>query len=220
MNAPEGEMLAPEQQPRKGFNWLMACGVGCLIILIGGLIVAFALWQYLARNIDQTREEWRAMIQAQHEDAVTTDAIPAEHQELFADVTAQTQRPEAGIWGLGTYLAVVPPAWEDSEITEEELAQVQDLRGFLAADPAPNPMEVGQYFERHPGLQERFRELQQQMQGGQAAPFANTTQPMDPHEDAEQEDAHHGDVPALEEEMEMESPVSPEVEEPAAEPAV
>lgn len=87
--APGGYPPPPSDGERRGFNWLLCCGIGCGVALLGLGLIAYFSYGFFSRVMDAGKEMGRVA-----ETVTATDPATAESQALqlhAADVSANIE---------------------------------------------------------------------------------------------------------------------------------
>lgn len=152
-------------EKKGGFNWLMGCGIGCAVLIVIAVIAGICIYFVIQKGLETARVEMSKQMQKEYDKAVEGGKVPEEHRELLDSLMAITHREDAGFFGVLMAGGAAMDALADGEIDEEELTMLTAVKEFLELNPAPNPVAMGQFMEKHPELDFDMQQMQQQ--GGQ-----------------------------------------------------
>lgn len=142
--------------PGGTYNWARACSLGCGVMLLAGLVAGVVVYRISVENIRAKREVLVTEVAAHYDRLKSTGKIPADHAAFYEETMAESRREAVGFFGLLLYGGGILSPLEDGVLTTEELALVQETRAYLKANPAPSPMDYGDYVSARPLLQDEI----------------------------------------------------------------
>lgn len=153
---------------KGGFNWLMGCGIGCVVIIalmvILGLI-GYGLGKRFYDDINTAvREDFIDMFHTEYETYVEEGKIPEEHQDLVGGLVALSEQEDIGFFAILMCGGSVLSSLEDGELDEDEVKILEDVKAFLDKDPSPSMIEIGVFMDSHPEIEKVFKEMQNRHQ--------------------------------------------------------
>ena len=152
------------QEQKKGFNWLLGCGLGCgalfIIAVLGVVAVALLARKGYKVAMEQMSNELAVELQAHYDDLKEKDKVPEQHKALFDELVGLGNHENSTPWTKIICLSVMMFSLEDGELTEKELELTEETRDRLEAKPAIGLFDVMEFFEAHPELQEYADEYQ------------------------------------------------------------
>lgn len=153
-------------------KWILGCSLGCLAVAILGIIAVVAGGYFLMnKGMEMVGQEMARSVKAEYDTLKSGGKIPAEHVATFDELYAVTQDPNAGAWSImlaGT--GIMGPA-RDGSVTPEEMEHVTAIRDFVKANPDCSMIEMAQFAEQHPEIQNWMEALDIQ------PPFEESTSP-------------------------------------------
>ncbi|MBI3118290.1 MAG: hypothetical protein HYZ00_06375 [Candidatus Hydrogenedentes bacterium] len=157
----------PKLAPRP--NWLLACGSGCAVLVIAGIVSGVLAYRLGTKAMEASRNQLRDEVQQEYDALKEKNAVPAEHRDFYDAAVAESQRGTVGTWGLLLYLGGIIIPLKDGQLTADEWRAAQAARGLLQQDPAPSPRAFANFVSQHPVLQADIDKLKvQREEQGQA----------------------------------------------------
>ena len=151
-------------QQQSGTPWLKACGIGCLVLVVLGILGGIGLYYVVGSALDKGADAMAEVILETYDEAKAGGAVPTEHTALFDEIVAASQSEDATMWTNVLAAGAVVSAFEDEQVTDEEIAAAEEVRDFLREHPSVSLSDFAGFLDEHPELAETMQDMQGELQ--------------------------------------------------------
>jgi hypothetical protein len=146
---------------KKGFNWVMGCGIGCGGLILIGILAVGGIWIAVNRGMEAGRIAIAEEIQSDFATQLADAAIPEEHVELMTDLVGlATDEGTSFAMVLMCAVAYDTAVGENSDMDDEQRYEiVEDVVAFVSEDPSASFIKMGNFINDNPEYGELFEDL-------------------------------------------------------------
>ena len=156
---------------KSGFNWIMACSVGCAGMIVLAIVAVVGLFFLARAGMDAARAgmdaKTPAIAEALQEDfdfRLASTAIPEERVEIMTSLVDLATDEDISyamiIMCSKAYRVGVEP--QSGMTDEERYAIVQAVVEFVSEDPGAGFIAMGMFMVQHPSYGDIFANLDKQ----------------------------------------------------------
>jgi hypothetical protein len=146
----------PPPIPTAGVpGWVWGCGAGCAVLLLIGILTAVGSYRILMGIMEERSGDVLVRLEDQYSEWSATACIPDEQAVLAEELVGVARSPETGMLGKTIVLISLEFALKDCVVSPEELVVLEDARSTLKDNPAPSPIAMALFMDRHSDAFER-----------------------------------------------------------------
>lgn len=132
--------------------WLIGCGVGCLVLIILGVVAAVGIYFASQKALKVAGKALSQQINADYTRLKASNQVPAEHAELFDEIVAVSQQETTSTAAMSIIQATMTSIFADNNVSSEEANQAKTVHDFIIANPQCSFLQMGTFFAEHPEL--------------------------------------------------------------------
>ena len=152
------------RQQQGGTPWLKVIGIGCLVLIVLGVLGVIAIYFLVNMAFDKGAEAMVQELTKSYDAAKEQGKIPQEHVALFDELVAAAQADDATMFTALLAAGAVMPAINDAEIDDEEVAAAETVRDYLRQNPDVTVFEFAEFADSHPEMAGDMQNMQNQFQ--------------------------------------------------------
>lgn len=147
---------APPPIPNSGVpGWVWGCGAGCAVLLLIGIVAAVGAFYAMQGYMDEARVTMQQELEGDYQAWIEQACIPDEQLPMFEEMMTILRGEDVGMMGVTMATFSMDASLKDCEISAPELAALEDAVRILRENPAPSPVTMGNFMERHGDILEK-----------------------------------------------------------------
>lgn len=157
-----GGRTAPGQARGGGMpGWLMGCGIGCAILVLGVAVAVAGIGWFGYRLVGTAKGEVVKEFRANYDKLIEDGKVPEEYRPMLDHIVEIAEREDSSFWAATIGMTAVMSSLEDGVVSEKEAHLLTELRDFLSNNPGVGFIGLGKFLSAHPELQEDFDAAQE-----------------------------------------------------------
>ncbi|HOF38838.1 MAG TPA: hypothetical protein PLD73_02105 [Candidatus Hydrogenedentes bacterium] len=141
--------------------------MGCALFMLAALVIIGLLaglgYYLFTKGLEQTKSQLAAALDEEYGKLIEEDAIPDEHRPLFDELHALGTDPGTSSLAVIMCLAAVQSAFDDGQLTEEEVRHVTEIRDFVKANPQAGMRTIFSFLAEHPEFRQMFEGIEESL---------------------------------------------------------